>query len=92
MPKDAIVIGGGVIGQGYGLPTDEMVEAVQLLAELEGILLDPVYTGKAMAGLIAMIRNGDFDDDDCIIFLHTGGSPGLYAYEDTLMANAQLST
>jgi 1-aminocyclopropane-1-carboxylate deaminase/D-cysteine desulfhydrase-like pyridoxal-dependent ACC family enzyme len=60
-----------------------MVEAVQLLAGLEGILLDPVYSGKAMAGLISMIRNGDFHKDDTLIFLHTGGMPSLFAYEET---------
>lgn len=66
------------VGPGYAIPTAEMVEAVQLVARTEGILLDPVYTGKAMAGLIGMIREGRFAKDDHVLFLHTGGSPALY--------------
>jgi D-cysteine desulfhydrase len=56
-----------------------MVEAVQLLARNEAILLDPTYTGKAMAGLIDLARTGRFKQDDSVLFLHTGGSPGLFA-------------
>ena len=56
-----------------------MVEAVQLLAKTEGILLDPVYTGKAVAGLIDLIRKGTFNKEDNILFVHSGGSPALYA-------------
>ena len=56
-----------------------MVEAVQLLAKTEGILLDPVYTGKAVAGLIDLIRKGNFNKEDNILFVHSGGSPALYA-------------
>ena len=56
-----------------------MVEAVQLFAKTEGILLDPVYTGKAAAGLIDLIRNGYFKRDDHVLFVHSGGSPALYA-------------
>ncbi|MGG1662539.1 D-cysteine desulfhydrase [Brevibacillus sp. NRS-1366] len=66
------------VGPGYAIPTEEMVEAVQLVARTEGILLDPVYTGKAMAGLIGMIREGQFTKEDHVLFLHTGGSPALY--------------
>ena len=55
-----------------------MVEAVQLLAKTEGILLDPVYTGKAVAGLIDLIRKGNFNKEDNILFVHSGGSPALY--------------
>jgi D-cysteine desulfhydrase len=60
-----------------------MIEAVQLLARNEGILLDPVYTGKTMAGLIDLVRKGYFDSNENILFVHTGGSPALYAYLDT---------
>ncbi len=67
------------VGPGYALPTPEMVEAVQLLAKTEGILLDPVYTGKAVAGLIDLIRKGNFNKEDNILFVHSGGSPALYA-------------
>jgi len=68
-------------GPGYGLPTSEMREAVGLVAALEGITLDPVYSGKAMAALIAEIRGGAYGPDDRVIFVHTGGAPGLFAYE-----------
>jgi D-cysteine desulfhydrase len=74
------------VGPGYSLPTPEMVEAVRLLAQLEGVLLDPVYTGKAMAGLIGLVRQGEFAKGEKVLFLHTGGSPALYAYQDVLNA------
>ena len=65
---------------GYGTPNDEGMEAVKLLAQLEGILLDPVYTGKAMAGLIDGINQKRFKDEGSILFIHTGGAPALFAY------------
>ena len=65
---------------GYGTPNDAGMEAVKLLAQLEGILLDPVYTGKAMAGLIDGISRGRFKDEGPILFVHTGGAPALFAY------------
>lgn len=71
------------VGPGYSLPTDGMVEAVQMLARTEGILLDPVYSGKAMSGLIDLARKGYFPKDAKVLFLHTGGSPALYAYLST---------
>ncbi len=67
-------------GAGYGLPTDAMVEAVTLAARLEGLLLDPVYTGKALAGLIDLVRRGRFRGDDTVVFVHTGGAAALDAY------------
>ncbi|MBM7570037.1 D-cysteine desulfhydrase [Aquibacillus albus] len=73
------------VGPGYSLPTDEMKEAVQLLAKTEGILLDPVYSGKAMAGLIDLVRKGYFKKDQKLLFLHTGGSPALYEYATTVL-------
>ena len=76
------------VGPGYSLPTPEMVEAVRMLATQEGILLDPVYTGKAMAGLIALARDGHWRSDERVLFLHTGGSPTLYAYQDVLRSAA----
>jgi D-cysteine desulfhydrase len=81
-----VVIFDDYVGEGYSIPTDSMVEAVRLLARLEGILLDPVYTGKAMAGLLDLVRKGQFKKGDKVLFLHTGGSPGLYAFEDVLLA------
>jgi len=71
------------VGPGYSLPTDSMIEAVNLLAQTEAILLDPVYSGKAMAGLIDLVRKDHFPAGSNILFLHTGGSPALYAYTDT---------
>jgi L-cysteate sulfo-lyase len=68
------------VGPGYGQPTDGMIEAVQLVARLEGILLDPVYTGKAMAGLIDLVRSGQLTSRDTVVFWHTGGVAGLFAY------------
>ena len=62
-----------------------MAEAVHLLAQTEGILLDPVYSGKAMAGLIDLVRQGKFTPDQNILFLHTGGVPAIYHYKDDVM-------
>lgn len=72
----------GYAAPGYGLPNDGMVEAVSLMARLEGILLDPVYAGKAMAGLIDLIRQGRFAKDETVVFIHTGGTPALFAYAE----------
>lgn len=71
------------VGPGYSLPTDGMVEAVKLFSQNEAILLDPVYSGKAAAGLIDLVRKGHFPKGANVLFLHTGGSPALYAYMDT---------
>jgi L-cysteate sulfo-lyase len=70
------------LGDGYGLPTDAMLEAVRLLATLEGVLLDPVYSGKAMAAMIDMIRSGNWSKDQQLVFVHTGGAATLFAYQD----------
>jgi D-cysteine desulfhydrase len=86
VPREAIRALGDWVGPGYSLPTPEMVEAVRLLAQVEGILLDPVYTGKAMAGLIALIRRGEFRPGQRVLFVHTGGAPALYAYQKVLLA------
>jgi len=79
------------IGPGYSQPTSEMVEAVVLLARSEGILLDPVYTGKAMAGLIDLIRKGRFVDDENLLFIHTGGVPALFAYMEPFLGSKWLN-
>jgi L-cysteate sulfo-lyase len=70
------------VGQGYGIPTRGMVEAVKLVAEKEGILLDPVYSGKGMAGLIDLIGQGAFRPEDNVVFIHTGGAVGLFGYPE----------
>ncbi|MGB7287885.1 MAG: D-cysteine desulfhydrase [Salaquimonas sp.] len=69
------------VGPGYGQPSDEMVDAISLLAAEEGIFLDPVYSGKGMAGLIGLIQKGYFRKDENVVFLHTGGASGLFAYQ-----------
>jgi L-cysteate sulfo-lyase len=81
IPREAVVANSDHVGPGYGQSTPEMVEAIRLLARTEGILLDPVYSGKGMAGLIALIRADRFRKDENVVFLHTGGSVGLFAYE-----------
>ncbi|MEC5291180.1 D-cysteine desulfhydrase [Aurantimonas sp. C2-6-R+9] len=71
------------VGPGYGLPTDGMREAVKLLARLEGLLFDPVYSGKGLDGLIDLVGKGRFDGARNVVFLHTGGSAGLFGYPET---------
>jgi L-cysteate sulfo-lyase len=74
------------LGQGYGIVGPAEREAVRMLAETEGILLDPVYTGRVMAGLIDMIRRDEFPQDSHVLFWHTGGSPALFPYAEDLLA------
>ena len=85
IPREAITALGDWVGPGYSLPSPEMVEAVQMLARVEGILLDPVYTGKTMAGLIGLVRRGAFKKGEHVLFVHTGGAPALYAYQSVLV-------
>nr|WP_168206541.1 D-cysteine desulfhydrase [Labrenzia sp. PHM005] len=70
------------VGPGYGLPTDGMCEALKLLARTEGLLFDPVYSGKGLDGMIDLIRKGAFSEQKNIVFLHTGGSAALFGYPD----------
>ena len=86
IPREAVVSVGGYWQPKYSIPNDAMVEAVQLLARTEAILLDPVYTGKIMAGLIGLTRQGFFKPGENVLFLHTGGMPSLHAYERELLA------
>ena len=71
------------VGPGYGLPTDGMRKAVRLLAETEGLLFDPVYSGKGLDGLIDLLGKGRFEGMENVVFLHTGGSAALFGYPDT---------
>ncbi len=80
LPRDVVEAHDDQVGPGYGQPTDAMVEAIGTLAAEEGIFLDPVYSGKGMAGLIALIRAGAIGSDERVVFLHTGGSAALFAY------------
>ncbi|MEK9776957.1 MAG: pyridoxal-phosphate dependent enzyme, partial [Quisquiliibacterium sp.] len=76
----------------YSVPNAPMVEAVQMLARTEAILLDPVYTGKVMAGLIGLSRNGTLRKDENVLFIHTGGMPSLHAYEAELLGTAPVAS
>ena len=78
--RDKVVANSDYVGDGYGLPTDSMIEAVKLMAQYEGILLDPVYSGKGFAGLVDLIRKGHFRKGENVVFLHTGGSVALFGY------------
>jgi D-cysteine desulfhydrase family pyridoxal phosphate-dependent enzyme len=82
VPAGRVHLDDGWIGDGYGLPTAAMVEAVRLVARTEGVLLDPVYSGKAMAGLVADCRADAERPGGPTVFVHTGGAPGLFAYPD----------
>ena len=77
-----VITNGGYVGEGYGIPTAGMIKAVKLCAQLEGLLLDPVYTGKAMAGFFDLCSQGVIAKGSQQLFLHTGGSPGLYGYRE----------
>ena len=85
IPREAILCFGDYVGPGYSLPTDQMAEAVRMLARIEGILMDPVYTGKAMAGLIDLVRRGYFKREENVLFVHTGGSPALQVYMSEIL-------
>ncbi|MCY4033396.1 MAG: D-cysteine desulfhydrase [Hyphomicrobiales bacterium] len=78
--RDAVCANSDYVGEGYGLPTKSGVEAIEMFASLEGILLDPVYSAKGAAGLIDLARRGEFAGKR-IVFLHTGGSVGLFGYD-----------
>ena len=81
-PGEVPLIEGKYVGQGYAAFNKAAAEAITILARSEGVLLDPVYTSKAFAGMLDMVRKGQFGPEDHIIFLHTGGAPGLWAYAD----------
>jgi L-cysteate sulfo-lyase len=82
LPREKIIVDDGYVGEGYGIPTETMRTATNMLARNEGILLDPVYSGKGMAGLIGQIKSGQIKEEGDVVFLHTGGAVSLFAYED----------
>ena len=86
IPREAVEANCDYVGEGYGKPTPGMTEAVLMLARLEGVLLDPVYSGKGMAGLIDLIRRGAIPASETVVFLHTGGAVGLFGYAGTFEA------
>ncbi|HEX2850601.1 MAG TPA: pyridoxal-phosphate dependent enzyme [Acidimicrobiales bacterium] len=78
-PLGSVQIDHSSFGAGYALPTDECREALDLAARLEGLILDPVYTGKAMAGLVKAVRTGRIEPGMQVVFVHTGGMPALFS-------------
>ena len=88
---ESVVCVGGYWQPKYSIPNARMVEAVQMLARTEGLLLDPVYTGKIMAGLIGLARQGYFAPDERVLFLHTGGLPSLWAYEEAVLGEVDMA-
>ncbi len=81
--KDSdIIVYDGYFGEGYGIASHELVETVKLVAKLEGIFLDPVYNGKAMVGLIDLIRTEKIPQGSNVLFLHSGGGPAIFAFDD----------
>jgi len=80
VPLEEVVVLDNYVGGGYAKPTDAMIEAVKLVAKTEAIFLDPVYTGKTMAGLIDLVLKGYFSFTKSLLFVHTGGSPALYNF------------
>lgn len=91
IPREAVVSNGDYWRPKYSVPNKKMVEAVNMLARTEGILLDPVYTGKAMAGLIGLSRKGFFKKGENVLFVHTGGSPALYAYMKSILGEEEVA-
>ncbi len=80
LDRTRIFIDGQELGEGYGRPTEAMFQAVRLVAKTEGLILDPVYGGKAFAGLLAAVRRGAYDAGSSVLFVMTGGLPGVFAY------------
>jgi len=86
VPREAVVANCDYVGEGYGIPSEGTLEAIRLCAETEAILLDPVYSGKGMAGLVDLCRRGVFGRDQNVVFVHTGGQAALFAYENVLVS------
>ncbi len=84
LPRERVLVDDTKVGPGYGIPAESTLEAIELAARLEGLLLDPVYSGKGFAGLVDRVRQGAFAADDTVVFLHTGGAAALFAYRDAL--------
>jgi D-cysteine desulfhydrase len=92
IPREAVVSVGGYWQPKYSVPNAKMVEAVQMLARTEAILLDPVYTGKIMAGLIGLARGGQLRAGEKVLFVHTGGLPSVHAYERELLGRMKVAS
>jgi L-cysteate sulfo-lyase len=86
LDRSKVLVDDGYVGPGYGIPTEGTIAAISSLARHEGILLDPVYSGKGMAGLIGQVESGQITAEGDVVFLHTGGAVSLFAYEDQFVA------
>lgn len=86
LPASKVIVDDGYVGDGYGIPAASTLEAIVLAARLEGLLLDPVYSGKGFAGMIGLARQGFFAPSDRVLFLHTGGSAANSAYEEMILS------
>ena len=91
VPRTLIKVDGSYWRPKYSLPNKRMIEAVQMLARLEGIPLDPTYTGKIMAGLIGLVRQGYYKKGEKVMFLHTGGLPSLFASTEAMLGHTQVT-
>lgn len=87
--RDDIELRFEFVGEGYGIPSAAGLEAIALMGRTEGILLDPIYTGKAVAGMVSDVRSGRFGSDDTVVYLHTGGLPALFAYAPSVVEALQ---
>jgi L-cysteate sulfo-lyase len=85
---EKVIVDDGYVGAGYGQPTQGTLDAINLIARREGLLFDPVYSGKGLAGMIGLAGQNFFDSDKDVIFLHTGGAAALFAYANQLAENA----
>jgi len=88
--EDQLTILEDYVGEGYGVPTPGCLEAIQLMARTEGIMLDPVYSGKAVYGLMDLVEKGVLTKDDTVVYLHTGGVPAVFAYDKELVSGLGL--
>jgi D-cysteine desulfhydrase family pyridoxal phosphate-dependent enzyme len=84
LTRESVLVRDGFIGPGYGIPSQEGVEAIRLIARTEGVFLDPTYTGKAMAGFVDEVRSGRIGKSETVVFVHTGGEPALFAHPEIL--------
>jgi D-cysteine desulfhydrase len=84
-PEQVPLIEETYVGEAYGVPSEGCIAAIRRLAAAEGLIIDPVYTGKAFAGMLDLAERGELGDDDPVIFVHTGGQPALFALGDALL-------
>ena len=86
-PEQVPLIEGAYVGEGYGVASKGGIAAIRRLAAAEGLILDPVYTGKAFAGMLDLAERGELGPDDPVIFVHTGGQPALFALGEALQSS-----